>query len=124
LEFDHAVFTYLDISTVTFLQGKVVSLGSNPSLENQIHAFIFPSDRVTQLHPQAPDFLSVAFYDSQGYVRGILTSLQTMCMYKASAMKLPEFIVQDVYNERPLFCRFLKIGILSGVKSLLRATRV
>jgi hypothetical protein len=26
-----------------------------------------PSDRVAQLHPQKPDFLFIAFYNSQGY---------------------------------------------------------
>jgi hypothetical protein len=36
-----------------------------------------PSDRVTQLYPQTPDALSVAFYDSQGYSGGILTRLHT-----------------------------------------------
>jgi hypothetical protein len=109
---------------VTFLQSKIVGLGSNPGLEDQVPAFISPSDRVTQLHPQAPGFLSVAFYYSQGYGGGVPTRLHTMCMYKVSTMKLPEFIVHPVYNDRPLFCRCFKIGIFSGVKCLLRTTGV
>jgi hypothetical protein len=32
-----------------------------------------PSDRAAQLYPQAPGYLFVAFYDSQGYGGGILT---------------------------------------------------
>jgi hypothetical protein len=32
---------------------------------------------VTQLHPQAPDSIFVAFYNSQGYGGGIITHLHT-----------------------------------------------
>jgi hypothetical protein len=38
---------------------------------------MFPSDRMVQLHPQAPGSLSVALYDLQGYGGGILTHLLT-----------------------------------------------
>jgi hypothetical protein len=64
----------LDFVTI-FLQGKVVSLASNPNLEDQAPLFMSPSDRMTQLYPQALGSLSVAFYDSQGYGGNILTSL-------------------------------------------------
>jgi hypothetical protein len=60
-----------------FLQSKVVSLASNPHLENQVPVFISPSDRVAKLYPQVPVSLFVAFYDSQGYGGGILTRLHT-----------------------------------------------
>jgi hypothetical protein len=44
-------------------------------LENQIPVFMSPTDRVTQLHPQAPGSIFVTFYDSQGYGGGTLTRL-------------------------------------------------
>jgi hypothetical protein len=72
----HPVFTCLDFVTI-LLQSKVVSLASNPNVEDHIFVFMSSSDRVAQLHPQAPGSLFVAFYDSQGYGRGILTRLQT-----------------------------------------------
>jgi hypothetical protein len=37
-----------------------------PNLEGQVPVFIYPSDRVVQLYPQAPGSLFVAFYDWQG----------------------------------------------------------
>lgn len=46
------------------------------SLEDQVHVFIFPSDTVAHLYPQAPDNFIVAFYNSQDYGGGILTRLQ------------------------------------------------
>jgi hypothetical protein len=46
-------------------------------LEGQVPVFISPRKRVTQLHPQAQSFLSVAFYDSQGYGEGIRTHVHT-----------------------------------------------
>jgi hypothetical protein len=36
-----------------------------------------PTDRVAQLYPQAPGFLFITFYDSQGYGGGIRTRLHT-----------------------------------------------
>jgi hypothetical protein len=50
-------------------------LRPTPNLEDQISVFMSPSDRVTQLHPQAPGSHSVAFYGSQGYGGGIVTRL-------------------------------------------------
>jgi hypothetical protein len=38
---------------------------------------MFPSDRVAQLHPQAPGSRFVAFYISQGYAGGTATLLHT-----------------------------------------------
>jgi hypothetical protein len=40
-----------------------------------------PGDRVAQLYPQALRFLSVAFYDSQGYDGGILSRLHTGAVF-------------------------------------------
>jgi hypothetical protein len=45
-------------------------MSPTPNLEDQVPVFMSPSDRVTQLYPQAPDSLSVAFYDSQVEVQG------------------------------------------------------
>jgi hypothetical protein len=45
-----------------------------PNLEYQVSVFMFRSETVAQLYPQAPGSLSV-FYDSQGYGGGILTHL-------------------------------------------------
>jgi hypothetical protein len=53
------------------------ALRAAPNLEDQVSIFISPTDRVAQLHPQAPGSLSVAFHDSQGYGGGILTHLHT-----------------------------------------------
>jgi hypothetical protein len=47
------------------------------SLEVQVPVFMSHSDRVAQLYPQAQDSLFIAFYDSQGYGRGILARLNT-----------------------------------------------
>jgi hypothetical protein len=48
-----------------------------PNLGDKVSVFMFPSDRVAQLYPQAPGSLFVAFYDWQGYGGGILTRLNT-----------------------------------------------
>jgi hypothetical protein len=69
------IYTSLDFSTVIFLQSKVVTLASNPNLEDQISVFMPPSDRVAQLYPQAPGSLFVVFKNSQRYGGGILTRL-------------------------------------------------
>jgi hypothetical protein len=52
-------------------------LRQTPNLEGQAPVFISPSDRVAQIYAQAPGYFFVAFYDSQGYGGGILTSLHT-----------------------------------------------
>jgi hypothetical protein len=51
------------------------ALRQTPNLEHQVPVFMSPSNRVSQLYPQAPGSLSVAFYDSQGYGGGFLTRL-------------------------------------------------
>jgi hypothetical protein len=45
-------------------------------MEDQVPAFMSPSDRVAQLLPPGAEFLFVAFYVSQGYGRNIRTRLQ------------------------------------------------
>jgi hypothetical protein len=52
-----------------------------PTWEDQVSVFMFPSDRVAQLYPQAPGSLFVASYDSQGYGGRILTRLHTGDIY-------------------------------------------
>jgi hypothetical protein len=42
------------------------ALRPTTNLEDEVPAFISPSDRVVQLHPQTLDSLLVALYDSQG----------------------------------------------------------
>jgi hypothetical protein len=70
---DHPVFTSSDFATVIYLQIKVVSLASNPNLEDQVSVFtgMSPRDRGAQLYHQPPGSLFIAFYDSQGYGRCI-----------------------------------------------------
>jgi hypothetical protein len=46
-------------------------IGDSPSMVGQVPVFISPRNRVAQLNPQALGSLFVAFYDSQGYGRGI-----------------------------------------------------
>jgi hypothetical protein len=52
-------------------------LRPTPNLEDQVSVFMFPSDRVAQLYPQAPVSFFVASYNSQSYGGGILTGLNT-----------------------------------------------
>jgi MFS superfamily sulfate permease-like transporter len=52
-------------------------LRPTPSVEDQVSVFMPPIDRMSQLYPQTPNSLFVAFYDSQGYDGGILTLLHT-----------------------------------------------
>jgi hypothetical protein len=40
----HPVLNSLHLAKITFLQRNVVSLASNPSLEDQVSAFMSPSD--------------------------------------------------------------------------------
>jgi hypothetical protein len=49
-------------------------------LLGQVFVFIFPSDRVGQLYPQAPGSLFVAFYVSLGYAGSVLTCLHMALM--------------------------------------------
>jgi hypothetical protein len=48
-----------------------------PNLEYQVSVFIYPRNRVAQLHPKALSSLFVASYDSQGDGGGIRTLLHT-----------------------------------------------
>jgi hypothetical protein len=47
----------------------------SPNLEGQVPVYIFPRNRVAQLHPQALGSLFVTSYDSLSYGGGILTRL-------------------------------------------------
>jgi hypothetical protein len=47
---------------------RLSALRPTPNLEDQVSAFMFPRNRMAQLHPQVSDSLSVAFYVSQGYI--------------------------------------------------------
>jgi hypothetical protein len=60
-----------------FYRARSSALRPIPNLEDQVSVFMSPSDRVAQLYPQAPGYLFVAFYDSQGYGGGILIRLHT-----------------------------------------------
>jgi hypothetical protein len=45
------------------------------NLEGQVPVFIFPRNRVAQLHPQALGSLFFSSYDSQGYGGGSIRTL-------------------------------------------------
>jgi hypothetical protein len=65
---DHPVFTSLDFATIIlFDRARSSTLHPTHNLEGQVPVFMFPSDRVAQLYPQAPGSRFFAFYDSQGY---------------------------------------------------------
>jgi hypothetical protein len=49
-------------------------VGATPNLEDQDSVFMFPSDRVAQLYPQAPGSLFIDFYGGD-----ILIRLQMGC---------------------------------------------
>jgi hypothetical protein len=49
-----------------FYRTRSSALRPTSNLEGQIPIFMFPRDRVSQLHPQPPDTLFFFFYDSQG----------------------------------------------------------
>lgn len=51
----HPVIT-LDFQTEIFLQSKVASLASSPNLKDLATVFMFLSDRMAQLYPQALNF--------------------------------------------------------------------
>jgi hypothetical protein len=71
--------------TIAVALASAVILGSAPrgthDMEGQIPVFIFPRNRVAQLHPQALGSLFVAFYDSQGYCGGIRIRLHAGITY-------------------------------------------
>jgi hypothetical protein len=58
----------------------------SPSLEAHVPVFISPMNKVAQLNPQALGSLFFTSYDSQGYGRGIWTSLHVgnTCHYNHS----------------------------------------
>jgi hypothetical protein len=67
----HPVFTSLDFAIIIFYTARSSALRPTSNLEDQVPVFMFPSDRVAQLYPQAPGSLFVALYYSQGYGEGI-----------------------------------------------------
>jgi hypothetical protein len=60
-----------------FLRSKVVNHASKPRPGGPGPCIYVPSDRVTQLYPQALYSPVVAFCDSQSYAGGIQTRLHT-----------------------------------------------
>jgi hypothetical protein len=54
----------------------------SPNLEGPVPVFIFPTNRVVQLYPQALGSLFVASYDSQSYGGGIRTRLHPSSLTK------------------------------------------
>jgi hypothetical protein len=61
-----------------FIQSKVVSLASNPNLEDQVSVFMFHCDGVALLYSQAMSSLSIT---SKGYGEGIPTCLHIGSKY-------------------------------------------
>jgi hypothetical protein len=76
-ELDHPVFASLNFAAVIFYRARLSALSPTPNLEDQVSAFMSPSDKVAQLYPQASGSFFVAFYDLQGYGGGILTRQYT-----------------------------------------------
>jgi hypothetical protein len=72
LGLDHPVFTSLDFPKLNYFQSNFISLASKPQPGGA-----GPCIYVPQLYPQAPGSLFVAFCDSQGQGRVILTRLNT-----------------------------------------------
>jgi hypothetical protein len=60
-----------------FYRTNSSALSTNRNLEGQACVFMSLSDRVAQLHPQAPGSFPVSFHDSQDYGGGILVRLHT-----------------------------------------------
>jgi hypothetical protein len=60
-----------------FLQSKVINLTINPQPGGPGPCIYIPHWQGGQVIPQAPGFLFIAFYDTQGYGGGILTRLHT-----------------------------------------------
>jgi hypothetical protein len=70
-------YSFYFVTIFPFCRSRSSDFRPTPDLEDQVPVFMFPSDMVAQLQPQAPDFLFVAFYDSHGDGGGILTRLHT-----------------------------------------------
>jgi hypothetical protein len=65
-------------AVVNFFYGaRSSAVGPTPNLGDQVTVFMFLSDSVAQLYPQAPGSLFIAFYDTLGHHRDILTRLHT-----------------------------------------------
>jgi hypothetical protein len=56
----------LDFTIIIFDTARSSALHQTPNLEDRVSVFMYPSDTVTQLNPQAPGSVFVALYDSQG----------------------------------------------------------
>jgi hypothetical protein len=70
----------------------------SPNLKGQVRVFISPSNKVTQLYPQALGSLFFASYDSQGYNGGIRTRLHADFSYMRKNFwkeKKPTFFSYD-----------------------------
>jgi hypothetical protein len=67
----------LDFATIIFYTTRLSALRLTPNVEDQVPVFMSPSNRVTQLYPQAPGSRFVAFSDCQGYGWGTTTRLHT-----------------------------------------------
>jgi hypothetical protein len=65
----------LDVATFFIYSARFSALRPTANLEDQVHVFMSPSDRVTQLYPQAPGSLFSPSCDSQGYGGRVLTRL-------------------------------------------------
>jgi hypothetical protein len=61
-------------------------------MEDQASVFVSLSDRVVQLHSQAPSSLFFAFYNSQGYGGSILTRPHTGKINAISPMSLESYL--------------------------------
>jgi hypothetical protein len=75
--YDWFWFSHFWISWQIFYRAKLSTLRPTSNLEDQVSVFLSPNDTVAQLHPQTLSFLSIAFYNSQGYGGNILTRLHT-----------------------------------------------
>jgi hypothetical protein len=64
------------------------------NVENQVSVFMYPSDRVAQLHPESPGSPFIAFNDLQGYGGDILIRLHTGQIYHQRCIN---FIVKRTF---------------------------
>jgi hypothetical protein len=102
------VSTSLDFATISFYRPRLLALQPTPNLEGQVSVFIFPSDRVAQLYPQAPGSLSVAFYDSKSYGGDILTHLNMGLDDIYTTKNCSESITEDFDLGSTVFRHFIK----------------
>jgi hypothetical protein len=102
-------FYFIGFRNNNFYRARSSALPPTPNLEDQVPVFISPSDRVTQLYPQAPGSLFVAFCKSQGYGGGILTRLHTGKHLYIQPDKLFKLWAQR--EHMPIFCLW-NVGLL------------